>query len=275
MRLVETSSAVVGAVVEAPPSTNSILMNEKFKKYTEDDEKSPEDKKQARMAMNKHLVGQFGQTKGKRVYEQADRMKVEASKLTDKLSKVAMAVSEEAVALPTDIQAASSAEKLIPPMNRDAGLVQDVYDVNDIISAAELEVLGEAADELVQDYDTDDKVQTAVESKRFSPIFGKHLERLRRDRKSLAVAVYMEAIVQFCNMRASWFSKGPRGMPQSHIPMIVKQKLFREFTTDQNTISPETRDKAMCYVIVLALLTNSFNVEFSEVSSSLRVKADQ
>ena len=63
-------------------------------------------------------------------------------------------------------------------------------------------------------------------------------------------------------------------MNQSFIPHIVKQKLFQEFTSVQGTISPDFRDKAMCYLIVLSLLVNKFQVDFSELSSSfVRTKA--
>ena len=58
------------------------------------------------------------QTKGKRAYEQADRMAVESSKLAQKLNQAAMNVSEAAVALPTDLASASDADHLIPKINR-------------------------------------------------------------------------------------------------------------------------------------------------------------
>ena len=44
---------------------------------------------------------------------------------------------------------------------------------------------------------------------------------------------------------------------------------------DQNNIVPTTRDSAICYIIVLSLMANRYCVEFSDLTSSIRVKADQ
>jgi len=273
VKLIETCSVSVGALVEPPPSTNSILLKEEIKAMEAADEQGEEDKKTNRLTMNKHLVGEFGQTKGRRAYEQADRMKVEAAALSDKLSRAAMAVDERDVAMPTDLAAAGSADLLVPPCNRQAHLVDDVYKLEDMLTKDELSVLSEAAQELLEDYSAKEDVEAGVEAKTFSAMFASHL--LAKKPKALATAIYMEAIVQFVGLRSSAFSQGPRGMRQGHIPFLIKQKLFRDFTSLQGTISPESRDKAMCYVIVLALLLNGFNADFAQIMTSLRVKADQ
>ena len=69
---------------------------------------------------------------------------------------------------------------------------------------------------------------------------------------------------------------GTKGMDRvTFVPLIVKRKLFHEFTSLQGTISADSRDKAMCHIIVLALLVNKFQVDFSEITSTFKVKADQ
>jgi len=279
VKLIETSSVCVGALVEPPASTNSILLKEELAKAQEEEEasKDDEEKRLARLTMNKHLVGEFGQTKGKRAYEQADRMKVESNVLSDKLSRAAMAVDQASVALPTDLAAASTADALIPPCNREAVLVNDVYKLDDMLTKDELKALGEAADELLENYKAKEDIDAGVEARTLSKLFASHLAGGKAGgKRSLATAIYMEAIVQFVNMGQAGFSKGPRGIRQAHIPLLIKQKVFREFTSLQGTVSPETRDKAMCHVIVLALIASSvFNADFSLISASLRVKADQ
>ena len=92
----------------------------------------------------------------------------------------------------------------------------------------------------------------------------------------LAASIYMEGILQFLNMRSGAFAMGIKGMDRvTFVPMGVKRKLFHEFTSMEGTVSAESRDKAMCHIIVLALLVNKFQVDFSEITSTLRVKADQ
>lgn len=282
VRLIETSYVSVGALVEPPPTTNTILLKEEIKAIDQEaaaaaaqDQKDEEEVKDERRAMNKHLVGLFGQTKGRRAYEQADRMAVEANAISDKLNRAAMAVNERDIALPSELATANSADILIPPCNRQAALVNDVYRLEDLLSDEELNQLGQAAEELLENYSTAETIKAGVEGKIFTQMFANHLERLFEKPKTLATAIYMESIVQFVNLRPAAFSQGPRGMKQSHIPLLVKQKLFRDFTSLQGTVSPESRDKAMCYVIVVALIVNSFQADFAELSSSLRVKADQ
>jgi len=46
----------------------------------------------------------------------------------------------------------------------------------------------------------------------------------------------------------------------THIPAAIRHKVFQEFTSVQGTVSPDTRDKAMCHIIVLALLVNKFKL---------------
>ena len=46
------------------------------------------------------------------------------------------------------------------------------------------------------------------------------------------IAIYMEGIVQFLNMRAQHFAIGPRGLPEM-IPMSIRHKIFQFFTDEQ------------------------------------------
>jgi len=271
VKLVETCNVLLGAVVEPPPTTNAVLIKEELKKEEDAEtlgDKSDEAKRLQRVTMNKHLVGLFGQTKGKRAYEQADRMAVESSKLAQKLSQAAMNVSEQAVALPTDLASAADADHLIPKCNREASLVEDVYKLDDLIRPEYMSVLVEASQEVVEKYgESKETVDQAVNAKTFSRMFAKNLERFRRSPKMLGAAIYIEAILQFLNLRSAQFSKGA-SMMQSFIPHIVKEKMFQEFTSVQGTMSPEVKDKAMCHIIVLSLIVNKFQVDFSELSSS-------
>ena len=94
------------------------------------------------------------------------------------------------------------------------------------------------------------------------------------DSDNLAIAIYMEAIINFINMKSREVAKGPKAM-QQFVPIELRQKVFRIFTDEQKNIVPATRDSAVCYVIVLALMAHRNCVEFSDLSSSIRGKADQ
>ena len=81
MTMYQFDQITVGANIKAPPTKNAVLLQ------AQSDEKQNELK--AKQAAKKHLVQEFGMNKGRRIYEQADRMQVEAETLEKKLSKAA------------------------------------------------------------------------------------------------------------------------------------------------------------------------------------------
>ena len=282
IRLIEANSITLGAIVKPPPSTNPILIEEEMKRGDNDIESNkattgPEsEKKKAenRLAMNKNLVREFGQKKGKRIYEQNDRMQINPDLLDDKLSRAAMTVEK------SSLEQKDTPEEnapIAPPRNGEATIVEQVYTLeNGILNSDEIIKLKAAATKLCEEYTTVEKIQHGAQTKYFSDIFAKILKKEYKefDSDNLAIAIYMEAIINFINMKAREVAKGPKAM-QQFVPIELRQKVFRMFTDEQKNIVPATRDSAVCYVIVLALMAHKYCVEFSDLSSSIRGKADQ
>ncbi len=169
MRLVEANLVAVGAEIDSPPTTNMLLLEkarEEERKKEEADSK--EDVHRARLDRKKHLVRSFGQAKGQRIYEQADRMQVKSDVLEGKLKTAAEAVDSsllEETAGPESDAAASIA----PPVNREAGFVRDVYKMDDIISAEERVALAEAAEEMMNsgEWNSVEDIEKAVKAKTY------------------------------------------------------------------------------------------------------------
>ena len=67
--------------------------------------------------------------------------------------------------------------------NSQAGLVEDVYKLDDLITMDEMSSLLEAAEELVVDYPNKEAVDGAVHARTFSKMFANHLERFRKSPK--------------------------------------------------------------------------------------------
>ena len=281
IKLIEANTITLGAKITPPPTSNSVLIEEEMKRNDEElnkNETNDEAKIQSenRLAMNKKLVGEFGQKKGKRMYEQNDRMKVNPEMLNDKLSDAAMKVDESSLET-LNTTKNDNPVTLTPPCNRNATQKELVYTLeNGILNQDELTKLRSAAAAVVQEYSTVAKVKNGTQTKKFSDFFGKILIREldNSESQTLAIAMYMEAIINFIGLRAKEFNKGPRGM-QDFVPFDIRQKIFNLFTNDQNNIVPTTRDSAICYIIVLSLMANRYCVEFSDLTSSIRVKADQ
>jgi hypothetical protein len=65
---------------------------------------------------------------------------------------------------------------------------------------------------------------------------------------------------------------------QQFLPVSAKKKLvslFLQTTGDTTLVTPELKDRAVCYTIVFALLANTFRLDTSLLSESIRVRADQ
>ena len=281
IKLIEANTITLGAKTKPPPTSNSVLIEEEMKRNEEEMRKKEgldEDKLKSenRLAMNKKLVGEFGQKKGKRMYEQNDRMKVDSELLNDKLNHAAMTVDDSSLET-LNTSKNDSPATLTPPCNRDATFKEQVYTLeNGILNQDEQSKLRTAAAALLEQYSTVSQIKTGIQNKKFSDFFGKILirELINSDHQALAIAIYMEAIINFISLRARELNKGARGM-QDFVPFEIRQKVFNLFTNDQNSIVPTTRDSAICYVIVLSLMVNKYCVEFSDLTSSIRVKAEQ
>ena len=68
--------------------------------------------------------------------------------------------------------------------------------------------------------------------------------------------------------------RGPKGLPQ-FVPLDVRAKIFNEFLV-QNRFSPESKDRAMCYALIVALMASRYSIEFTAWNNSLKsYKPDQ
>ena len=97
-----------------------------------------------------------------------------------------------------------------------------------------MDSLHSAASELLPQYDSEDKIQQDIKARKITDLMADILRKQLRsaDEQKLGVAIYMEAIVKFLNMRAKDFSQGPRALPP-YVPMGLKSKVFTAFTEDQ------------------------------------------
>ena len=122
MKVYEIEQVTVAAAkAKAPPTQNSVLLQAQMNMEKPDDpNETINDLAKTKAAAKKHLVSEFGQKKGRRIYEQADRMQVEAENLEKKLLKAAETVSDDVLEAPTDNlnETIDTRDSLLPPCNR-------------------------------------------------------------------------------------------------------------------------------------------------------------
>ena len=227
MKLYEVNEVTVGANVQAPPTKNPTLLMQK-----ELDQETDETKKRA--AAKKHLVNEFGQAKGQRMYAQADRMAVADTNLTEKLSKAAENVDLEAIELPHNpADEVNPTGKLTPPCNRNAVKPEEVYSIFDMLSNEEITALQNCVPDVAKQFEDGHKGFSFSKGRKkvITPFLENELQQYKQSANTdkLAIAIYVDGILHFLNMKANHFSAGPRGLPD-HIPLFLRQKIFDDFT---------------------------------------------
>ena len=248
MSMYQFDQITVGANIKAPPTKNAVLLQ------AQSDEKQNELK--AKQAAKKHLVQEFGMNKGRRIYEQADRMQVEAETLEKKLSKAAESVNPDNLFLPgldDEMPEINFAANLTPPCNRfvrtkllskctnvftkifhfsrDAIRIEDAYRISDILTEEECQQLVESARQISEEYSTKDQIENGLGKRAFTEILAHTLRQNSEfgNEDMLAVAIYMEGIVQFLNLKSSKFQVGPKVLP-NFVPYPLKNKIWDVFT---------------------------------------------
>ena len=226
MKLYEVDQVTVAANVEAPNTKNpTLLMAKELEQETDEAKK--------RAAAKKHLVTEFGQTKGQRMYAQADRMAVADEDLASKLSKAADNVDLVDITLPNNpADDPNPTANLTPPCNRQAGRKEEVYNIHDILSIHEIQALQNCVPDVAKQYE-EGGISLKGKKKAITGFLEHELKQFKTDQNTdkLALAIYVDGIFQFLNMKGNHFSAGPRGLPD-HIPIFLRQKIFDNFTDE-------------------------------------------
>ena len=226
MKLYEVDQVTVAANVEAPNTKNpTLLMAKELEQETDEAKK--------RAAAKKHLVTEFGQTKGQRMYAQADRMAVADEDLASKLSKAADNVDLVDISLPNNpADDPNPTANLTPPCNRQAGRKEEVYNIHDILSIQEIQALQNCVPDVAKQYE-EGGISLKGKKKAITGFLEHELKQFKTDQNTdkLALAIYVDGIFQFLNMKGNHFSAGPRGLPD-HIPIFLRQKIFDNFTDE-------------------------------------------
>ncbi len=108
--------------------------------------------------------------------------------------------------------------------------MEEVYRLEDILNESELESLTASADQLMIEFDTLEKIESGIKGKKFTEILAVALRQQLRavDQQKVAIAIYLESIVKFLNMRSNDFAHGLKALPW-FVPIGLKHKVFNSF----------------------------------------------
>ena len=120
---------------------------------------------------------------------------------------------------------------------------------------------------VLQDWSSEEAITQAEKSKELSPLGGVIFRKFMKSSGNLgdkvALTLYMEGIIRFSRLRQGELSKGEKALPR-YLPVSVKKKILSLFclTTGgrSRVVTPDMKDRAVCHVMVLALLINSLKL---------------
>ncbi|GLV39617.1 RNA polymerase I subunit E [Carabus blaptoides fortunei] len=212
------------------------------------------------------LNKQFGSKKTKRRTEQMERMKLNVSNVEEELKQTVaeIEVKEEDLVAPTMDESEKSYR---PPMNRNASSPSQVYDLKTIIQQEYLDTLVDLANEVLEN---------PIENDKFTPFVATSISTLKKlsttSLEKYQLLLYIDAILKFFKMPVQTLKR--KKLELDPYPEKLVQKILQDFTvfSDNSRSRPMSmRDKATCYIIILALMVMDYRLELEELSKTLGV----
>ena len=119
----------------------------------------------------------------------------------------------------------------------------------------------------MQDWSSEEAISQAEKSRALSPLGGVIFRKFMKSSGNLGdkvgLTLYMEGIIRFSKLRQGELGKGEKALPK-FLPISVKKKILNLFclTTGgrSRVVTPDMKDRAVCHVMVLALLINSLKL---------------
>ncbi|GFX11689.1 DNA-directed RNA polymerase I subunit RPA49 [Trichonephila clavipes] len=213
------------------------------------------------------LTKSFGTKRRKRAMETSMKCAVDKSEKESLTFKDFPQLTNPDIPLPDNSQQSID---YLPPRNRDASYVEDVFDINCIISPEEDAALTVELENLLTappDVMTEKKLSFCMYAREHfegaSAIKAKYL-------------LYYDYLIKFQKLK---FVDIKRKDPAPHIPEPYKQNMLSQFTLlTTNGKGRETRnlpttmkDKLVSYIFVLALFIDDFKVNINQMSNDLNL----
>ena len=115
----------------------------------------------------------------------------------------------------------------------------------------------------MQDWSSEEAIIKAEKSQELSPLGGVIFRKFMKSSGNLgdkvALALYMEGIIRFSKLKQGELSRGEKALP-NFLPNNVKKKILSLFALStggrSRVVTPDLKDKAICHIMVLALLIN-------------------
>ncbi|KAJ8934518.1 hypothetical protein NQ314_013301 [Rhamnusium bicolor] len=212
------------------------------------------------------LKKQFGSKKTKRSVEQQERLKMNISTVKEQLEKTI-----------TDIKIDETDMKLVPDendnlyrpkINRDASTREQVYNLEDLVPTSVLDTLSNEALNLVNSEN--------LEEFGFLPFVTNNITRILKsldDNKihKLTIFLYIHYLMKFMNTPFKHVTKKFVVCDKSTEVNNHILNNYSSLNAGHRTRPSGFKDKALCYILVLAAIVMDYEVDVETISKALKI----
>ena len=224
---------------------------------------------------NDALIEAFGSSKQKRLISSRKKNQTAKESIVEKVADVAMKMdfSKSPSSTPTSPEQESN---IAPPANSEAKTAHDVYSINDVIPMADYvnEIRPHATDLI----NCNTQTLASWRNQKTYPIFildllsRMPLSQSERVTRSCQIC-YLEHLMKLYSLT---FKDIRKKDPCPTIPDPIKSNLLHHFTyfeesTKQRRMSKKDKDRILCYILVLSLIIEEYEMDCSFLMTDLKL----
>lgn len=206
----------------------------------------------------------FGSKRAQRAGLQMERLTQEVSQFKDDLEKTVRETEIEETHAPEIVGSYN------PPINKAAKVVEDVYDIHNIVAKDILDTLKASGKSLLKE--GPEKILTSQLAVKLLDKVQSSPASSKSNYKKCRILILLDTLMKLLN--AKYNAIATKSFRVCSLSDRVNQYALDTFTV--NTVKGRTRpmsmkDKTICYVIVLALLINDYSINLNELSEAFGI----
>lgn len=240
------------------------------------DESAMEDKKDIKTFRQKSdtLVEAFGSAKQKRLLSARKKNESVNETISDKVADVAKKILVETPRTPKTAVSPTDDMLIIPPMNKEARNIQEIYHIDDIISFQDYQLLKGQAQEIIKcDNET---LQTWKNEERYPQFILHHISQLPiRSSEREERACYLCYLNYLITVFKLTYKDVHKKDPCPGIPNPLKTRILDNFTHSENgrnrCVPKKYKDKLLCYILVLSLVVEEYEMNCNLLMKDLKL----
>lgn len=203
------------------------------------------------------LSRKFGSKKHKQIMEQREKLKINVQTVTEQMQNVTDSITEDQLDL-SSYNNINTDEFYIPAINREATKVEEVYDIDTILTPEQF-----------------DKIYSEIEGTEYTSNlipFLKSIASNSLSQKDTVLLVYANTLLLLYGTLMKDISK--KNFTACQYSVTLNEIVLKNFLSNVNGKrgrSPQYKDKSLCHALVFILLINNFKFNFDDLCQQLKL----